>query len=143
MTQTKLEMKTRIGKILDKGKSINDIIFYSKKMSDFDVAFTLLILRRTKEQKIGFRLANVPTLTAMRGGLSTGKITLARKAGDSDKQVIRIKYQRVFQCILRGKPVICRRGLFFSRLFFVFLNYSSGFTYYFNLLSNCLRINLY
>ena len=44
-------MKTRIGKILDKGKSINDIIFYSKKMSDFDVAFTLLILRRTKEQQ--------------------------------------------------------------------------------------------
>ncbi len=48
------------------------------------------------QQRVGDTFVGLPTLTAMRGGLSTGKITLARKAGDSDKQVIRIKYQRVF-----------------------------------------------
>lgn len=40
----------RVKPILSKGKMINDIIFVSKKISEFDIAFMLLIMRPTKEE---------------------------------------------------------------------------------------------
>lgn len=46
---SKQELMDKIRPILEKGKSINDIIFISKKMSAFDIAFMLKLLRPTKK----------------------------------------------------------------------------------------------
>ena len=46
---SKQELMDKIRPILEKGKSINDIIFVSKKMGFFDIAFMLELLRPTKE----------------------------------------------------------------------------------------------
>ncbi len=45
---TKQELINKIRPILEKGKSINDIIFISKKMGFFDIAFMLKIIRPEK-----------------------------------------------------------------------------------------------
>lgn len=49
-------------------------------------------------QKSGVAFEKLPeeAITAMRENIPTGKITLACKPADSDKQIIRIKYQKVF-----------------------------------------------
>lgn len=49
-------------------------------------------------QKVGAVFVKLPepALAAMRGELPTGRVTLARKPADLDKQIVRIKYQRVF-----------------------------------------------
>jgi len=39
----------KVKPILEKGKAINDIIFVSKKMGTFDIAFMLMLLRPTKD----------------------------------------------------------------------------------------------
>ena len=46
----KQKQTERIRPILAKGKPINDIIFVSKKMTEFDIAFTLILMRPTKEE---------------------------------------------------------------------------------------------
>lgn len=50
------------------------------------------------QQKVEAAFEKLPeeAVTAMKEALPTGKITLARKAADSDKQIARIKYRRVF-----------------------------------------------
>ncbi|GAJ18181.1 unnamed protein product [marine sediment metagenome] len=49
-------------------------------------------------QKVGAAFVKLPeqAVAAMRGELPAGRITLARKPADTDKRIIRIKYQRVF-----------------------------------------------
>lgn len=47
--QSKLEIKSEITKILEKGKPINDIIFYSKNMGYSDIAFMLQLCRPEKK----------------------------------------------------------------------------------------------
>lgn len=49
-------------------------------------------------RKVGAAFVKLPeqAVANMRGELATGKITLSRKPADLDKQIIRIKYQRVF-----------------------------------------------
>lgn len=49
-------------------------------------------------QRVGAVFVKLPeqAVTHMRGELPAGKVTLARKPADLDKQIIRIKYQRVF-----------------------------------------------
>ena len=49
---TKQELINKIRPILEKGKAINDIIFVSKKMAFFDIAFMLQMLRVPKSQCI-------------------------------------------------------------------------------------------
>jgi len=46
---SKQELKDQVRPILKKGKSINDIIFVSKKMTFLDIAMMLKFLRPTKE----------------------------------------------------------------------------------------------
>ncbi len=50
------------------------------------------------QQKVGAAFEKLPeeAIIAMREKLPTGKISLAHKPADSDKQVIRIKYRRLF-----------------------------------------------
>ena len=50
------------------------------------------------QQRVTAAFEKLPeeAVTATRENVPTGKITLARKPADSDKQIIRIKYQRVF-----------------------------------------------
>ncbi|GAI54555.1 unnamed protein product, partial [marine sediment metagenome] len=50
------------------------------------------------QQRVAAVFEKLPeeAVTTMREKLPTSKITLARKATDSDKQIIRIKYRRVF-----------------------------------------------
>lgn len=50
------------------------------------------------QQKVAAAFKKLPeeVVTHMKAELPTGKITIARKPADSDKQIIRIKYQRVF-----------------------------------------------
>ncbi|MBA7622381.1 hypothetical protein ES703_29758 [subsurface metagenome] len=50
------------------------------------------------QQKVAAAFEKLPeeAVVAIRENLPTGKITLARKPADSNKQIIRIKYKRVF-----------------------------------------------
>lgn len=50
------------------------------------------------QQRVGAAFVKLPeqAVANMKGELPTGKITLARLPADSDKRIIRIKYQRVF-----------------------------------------------
>lgn len=49
-------------------------------------------------QRVGATFVKLPeqAVTHMKAELPIGKVTLERKPADSDKQIIRIKYQRVF-----------------------------------------------
>lgn len=51
------------------------------------------------QQRVGAAFEKLPeeAVSHMRAELPTGKITVARKPADNDKQIIRIKYQRVFK----------------------------------------------
>ncbi|GAI83165.1 unnamed protein product, partial [marine sediment metagenome] len=50
------------------------------------------------QQKVGAAFVKLPepAVTHMKAELPTGKVTLAHKPADSDKQIIRIKYRRLF-----------------------------------------------
>ena len=48
----KTEAKTILLPILEKGKSINDIIFISKKMTKLDISLMLLFLRPTWKPRV-------------------------------------------------------------------------------------------
>jgi len=49
---SKQDLMNKVRPILKKGKSINDIVFVSKKMAFFDIAFMLQMLRVPKSQSV-------------------------------------------------------------------------------------------